>query len=128
MESKFEGGINIAIKIPKSKYDKTVSFYKDILKLEVTEKPIDNPTVSRTHEVKFGPNIVWLDCVDNYSHSEIWLELKTSSVEQATKYLNSKGIDTCDELEKIPDNMHWIQDPAGTVFIVGEASDDYTLD
>lgn len=52
MNSKFEAGINIAIKVPKSKYEKTVAFYRDILKLEVEEKPIDNPTVSRTHQVK----------------------------------------------------------------------------
>lgn len=120
MDIKFEGGLNIAIKIPKSKYEQTVAFYRDILKLEVTEKPIDNPTVSRTHEVKFGNNIVWLDCVDNYTHSETWLELKTPNVEEATRYLKSKGIDTYDELEKIPEDMHWITDPAGTVFILGK--------
>ena len=84
---KFDGGLNIAIKIPKAKYDQTVAFYKDILKLEVTEMPINNPTVSRTHEVKFGHNIVWLDCVDNYTHSETWLELKTPNVLKATEYL-----------------------------------------
>jgi hypothetical protein len=128
MEPTFEGGINIAIKIPKSKYDQTVKFYKEILKLEVTEKAIDNPTVSRTHQVTFGPNTVWLDCVDNYTHAETWLELKTSNIEQATSYLRSKGIETCDELEKIPDNTHWIQDPAGTVFIVDEKSNNYSLD
>jgi hypothetical protein len=119
-EIKFEGGINIAIKIPKSKYDETVRFYQGILKLEVEEKPIDNPTVSRTHQVKFGANIVWLDCVDNYTHSETWLELKTPSVEAATAYLNARGIKTVDELEQIPEDMHWIMDPAGTVFIVSK--------
>lgn len=118
MEIKFEGGINIAIKIPKSKYEQTVAFYRNILKLEVEEKPIDNPTVSRTHQVKFGNNIVWLDCVDNYTHSETWLELNTADVDSATKYLRSKGIETCDEIEQLPENMHWIMDPAGTVFIV----------
>lgn len=124
----FTGGINIAIKIPKSKYEKTVSFYKDILKLEVTEKPIDNPTVSRTHEVKFGNNTVWLDCVDNYTHSETWLELKTPDVEKAAEYLKNNGIETCDELEKIPAGNHWIMDPAGTVFIVGKENSEYSLD
>jgi len=118
MEPKFEGGVNIAIKIPKSKYAQTVAFYRDILKLDVQEKPIDNPTVSRTHQVKFGHNIVWLDCVDNYTHSETWLELRAADVEGATQYLASKGIGTCDELEKIPEGTHWIMDPAGTVFIL----------
>ena len=125
---KFEGGINIAIKIPKSKYEKTVSFYKDVLKLEVTERSIDNPTVSRTHEVQFGNNTVWLDCVDNYTHSETWLELKTPDVAKATEYLKNNGIDTCDELEKIPDENHWIMDPAGTVFIIGRDGSEYSLD
>jgi predicted enzyme related to lactoylglutathione lyase len=118
MDTNFEGGINIAVKIPKSKYDKTVAFYRDILNLEVEEKPIDNPTVSRTHQVKFGNNIMWLDCVDNYTHSETWLELNVPDVDVATKYLNSRGVETCDELERLPANMHWITDPAGTVFIV----------
>ena len=59
MKTKFEGGINIAIKIPKSKYNQTVAFYKNILKLEVAEKPISNPTVSKTHQVKFGNNILF---------------------------------------------------------------------
>ena len=116
MNQKFEAGINIAIKIPKGKYEKTISFYRDILKLEVMEKTIDNPTVSRTHEVKFGNNIIWLDCVDNYTHSETWLQLTVPNVPEATDYLLSKGVETCDEFEELTENMHWIQDPAGTVF------------
>jgi hypothetical protein len=121
MDANFVGGVNIAIKIPKSKYEPTVTFYRDILKLPVEEKPITNPTVSRTHEVKFGPNTVWLDCVDNYTHSEVWLDLKTNDVDAATDYLLSKGINTVDELEEIPKDMHWIMDPAGTVLILNRA-------
>ena len=116
MESKFEGGINIAIKIPKSNYEKTVAFYRDILKLEIEEKPINNPTVSKTHQVKFGNNILWLDCVDNYTHSETWLQLIVPNVTEATEYLKLNGVETCDEIEELPSNMHWIQDPSGTVF------------
>lgn len=114
----FEGGINIAVKIPKSKYEQTVTFYRDILKMQTEERPIDNPTVSRTHKVKFGNNILWLDCVDNYTHAQTWLELNIPDVEEATAYLRSNGIESCDELEELPENMHWIMDPAGTVFIV----------
>jgi hypothetical protein len=119
MNPTFSGGINIAIKIPKRKYNETVSFYRDV-PLPVHEKTIDIPTVSRTHEVKFGPNTLWLDCVDNYTHSEVWLELRTQDVENATRYLDAKGIKTCDEIEEIPQDMHWIMDPAGTVFIVAK--------
>ncbi len=120
MNTKFEAGINIAIKIPKSKYEKTVAFYRDILKLPVEERPIDNPTVSRTYEVKFGNNIIWLDCVDNYTHSETWLQLTVANVDEATKYLQTNGVETCDEIEELPENMHWITDPAGTVFNLQE--------
>lgn len=122
MNISFNGGRNIAIKIPKSNYEKTVSFYREVLKMEVEERPIDNPTVSRTHKVIFGDNTLWLDCVDNYTHSEIWLELKTPDVEKATEYLRSRGTEPRDELEEIPDNMHWIMDPAGTVFILDKKS------
>lgn len=116
MDNKFEAGINIAIKIPKSKYDQTVHFYRDVLKFEVKEVPIKNPTVSQTHSVKFGANVIWLDCVDNYTHSETWLQLTVPNVALATDYLKSNGVETCDEIEEIPKDMHWITDPAGTVF------------
>ncbi len=116
MENTFEAGINIAIKIPKSKYDATVNFYRDVLKFEVKEVQITNPTVSKTHSVKFGANVIWLDCVDNYTHSETWLQLTVPNVEEATEYLKSNGVETCDELEELPKDMHWITDPAGTVF------------
>jgi hypothetical protein len=52
MEINFNGGVNIAIKIPKSKYEETINFYRNILKLDVKEKPIESPSVSRTHEGK----------------------------------------------------------------------------
>src|SRR5687768_5358395 len=127
MSVSFEGGVNIAVKIPKSKYDKTVAFYKDVLKLEVTEKPIDNQTVSRTHEVKFGNNKLWLECVDNYTHSETWLELRTPDVAEATAYLASQNVQPVDELEKLPDGYHWIQDPAGTVFVLSKKDKTYSI-
>jgi|SRR5690606_17081064 len=116
MSQKFNAGINIAIKIPKSKYEETVNFYSEILNFEVSETPISHPTVTRTHKVIFGSNIIWLDCVDNYTHSETWLQLTVADVTEATNYLRTKKTTTCDELEQLPENMHWIQDPAGTVY------------
>ena len=114
----FSGGPNIAIKIPRSKYADTVKFYRDVLKFDVEEQPIDSTTVSRTHRVKFGANIVWLDCVDNYTHSETWLEIRTPDVQLAAEYLRTHGVATVDELEKIPKDMHWVMDPAGTVLLL----------
>lgn len=114
----FTGGTNIALKIPKHKYEETVHYYKEILGLQVKEEPITNPTVSRTYSVVFGPNTLWLDCVDNYTQPEIWLEVNTQNVPEATDYLSREGISTKDEFEKIPDDKHWITDPAGTVMIL----------
>ena len=59
-------------------------------------------------------------CADNYIHSETWLQLAVSDVEQTTNYLRSIGAETCDEIEELPKNMHWIQDPSGTVFNLQE--------
>ncbi len=122
MNPVFSGGINIAVKIPRSKYEQTVTFYRDVLKLDVQEKSISNPTVSRTHRVDFGATVLWLDCVDNYTHAETWLELNVEDVDSATRYLEQQGVVTCDELEALPANMHWITDPAGTVFILKRKS------
>lgn len=122
MNINFQAGINIAVKIPKHQYEQTVSFYRDILKLEVEEQSIQNPTVSRTHKVCFGQNVLWLDCVDNYTHSETWLQLTVPDIEVATDYLKKNNVYTCDTIEELPPNMHWIMDPAGTVFNVQEKS------
>src|SRR5690606_17967907 len=86
MDMKFEGGVNIALKIPEGKYGRTVSFYRDVLKLEVEERDIEHPMVSRTHRVKFDTNVMWLDCVDNYTPSETWLGLNVDDVEQVLGY------------------------------------------
>jgi len=50
--------INMAIKQLKQKYNGTIAFYRDILKLEVNEVPIDNPTASKIHSVQFENNII----------------------------------------------------------------------
>lgn len=123
----FTGGTNIALKIPKNKYEETVRFYRDTLGLSVKEEAISNPTVSQTHSVEFGPNTLWLDCVDNYTHPEIWLEVNTPDVPAATEYLSQNGVETKDEFEKIPADKHWITDPAGAVMIVStpQQSGDY---
>ncbi len=86
--------------------------------MEVEERPISNPTVSRTHRITFGMNVLWLDCVDNYSRTDTWLELHVDNVEKAIGHLATKGVATQNELEEIPENMHWITDPAGNVYLV----------
>ena len=119
---KFEGGVNIALKIPQGKYAQTLDFYQNVLGFGLEEVDMKNhPTVSRSHRCQFGSNTLWLDCVPNYTHSEAWLELKVNDMETATAHLKANGIDTCDELEDIPETNHWVMDPAGTVFILDQS-------
>ncbi len=121
MQPKFEGGINIAIKIPKRTYDSTVAFYRDVLQLPTREIQLTNPTVTRSHEVIFGPNKLWLDCVDNYTRTETWLELKVASMAEAVAHLVQHGTPTCDEIEAIPPEMHWIADPSGSILLLKQS-------
>lgn len=118
----FTGGLNIAMKIPRADYDPTVAFYRDVLGLAVTEEANTGaPTVARTHRVPFGPNTLWLDCVESHSRSDIWLELRTDDVDGATARLSDAGIEPCDEIEPLSDPAgpyHWIRDPAGTVHLL----------
>jgi predicted enzyme related to lactoylglutathione lyase len=118
MQPKFEGGVNVALKIPLAKYDQTIAFYRDILQLDVKEVKMDHPTVLRTHQVTFGPMVLWLDCVPSSTHSEAWLEINCKDVPASAKYFRSHETVFCDEIESLPDGMHWIMDPAGTVFIL----------
>jgi catechol 2,3-dioxygenase-like lactoylglutathione lyase family enzyme len=120
----FNGGVNIAMKIPRAEYEPTVAFYREALGLEVTEEAETGaPSVSRTHTVRFGPNTLWLDCVDNYSRPDVWLELRTDDLEAATAQLAEAGIGTCDEVEVFADpgtRAHWIKNPAGIVHLLAE--------
>ena len=119
MKPEFTGGANVALKIPRYKYEETVAFYRDTLGLTVEELPTnDHPTVSKTCKVQFGPLTLWLDCIDTCTHSEVWLEVQTADVESATRYLGEHGCTTKDEFEKLPGNCHWITDPSGTVMIL----------
>ena len=123
-EPTFTAGLNIAMKIPRQDYEATVAFYRDTLGFEVTEEDVSTmPTVSRTHKVSFGPNTLWLDCVDNYSRPDLWLELQTDDLDGATRAIAAAGIQTCDEIEPLnePDlKSHWIKNPAGIVHLLAE--------
>lgn len=124
MSPEFTAGLNLAMKIPKAHYDATVAFYRDVLGFDVAEDDASHaPTVSRTHSVRFGPNTLWLDCVDNYSRPDLWLQLHTSDLDQATLKLADIGIHPCDEvepLEGLETRTHWIKNPAGVVHLLAE--------
>ncbi|MFI6291424.1 VOC family protein [Nonomuraea sp. NPDC050790] len=121
----FTAGLNIAMKIPKAQYEATVAFYRDTLGFEVKEEDVGYaPTVSATHAVKFGPNTLWLDRVDNYSSPDLWLQLGTDDLDAATEELAAIGVHPIDEvepLENLGSRTHWIKNPAGIVHLLAES-------
>ena len=119
----FDAGLNIAMKIPRQHYEATVTFYRDTLGFDVEEQPATGAeTVSRTHKVAFGPNTLWLDCVDSYSQPGGWLELRTDDLDDAMDAMAAVGIRPCDEVEPLDGDQraHWITNPAGVVHLVAE--------
>ena len=110
---RFSGGRNIAIKIPKHKFEDTVRFYKEILCLP--HKGIEGTS----HKFQFGQVTLWLDRVDNYSQTDIWLEISTDDTEKAMQYLERKGVEKRDEIEQLEGvDAHWISDPAGVIHLL----------
>ncbi|XRQ06189.1 VOC family protein [Actinomadura welshii] len=118
MNPTFHGGHNIAMKLPKARFDRTVAFYRDVLGMEVTDH--DAAGVAQSVSVRFGPVTLWLDRVDNYAHADLWLELFTDDVDRATAHLAAHGVGVQDELEPLPAGLdaHWISNPAGVPHIV----------
>jgi catechol 2,3-dioxygenase-like lactoylglutathione lyase family enzyme len=120
----FRAGLNIAMKIPLQHYEATVAFYRHTLGFTVEDEDVAYaPTVSRTHKVSFGPNTLWLDCVDNYSQPDLWLELHTDDLDAATQVMADSGIQPCDEVEPLNEaglKSHWFKNPAGIVHLVAE--------
>ncbi len=118
----FIGGNNIAMKLPRVQFDRTVAFYRDILGMEVTDDSGEAIAegVIQSAAVRFGPVTLWLDRVDNYAHADLWLELLTDDVDGAIAHLATHGVPVQDELEPFPVGMnaHWIGNPVGVPHIV----------
>jgi catechol 2,3-dioxygenase-like lactoylglutathione lyase family enzyme len=110
----FQGGANIAIKVPEYKFEDTVRFYGEILGLEQLEG------TEASVCFRFGPNKLWIDRMHNYSRSDVWLEMLTDDVERARDYLNHRKGPRQDEIKNLPGDLDgfWISDPAGTIHLV----------
>lgn len=125
MNPKFQGGHNIAMKLPKAQFDRTIAFYRDALGMNVVDEPQAAAAagLAQSASVQFGPVKLWFDRVDNYSGAELWLELFTDDVELATKHLAGHGVSPQDELESLPSDTeaHWITNPAGVPHLVRRA-------
>ncbi len=107
----FRGGPNIAMKLPPKDFERTLVFYRDILRLPLLE--------IHPNSVLFelGPIRLWLDRVEGRERTEIWLEVQTDDTRAAAIYLNKQDVPRCDKVEKLPEGLDgfWITNPAGIV-------------
>ncbi len=110
----FQGGTNIAMKLPSHLFEKTVSFSRDILRLPVLEEAVASVPFD------FGASRLWLDRTDHFSQAEIWLELTTDDVPAAADYLAQKGTARRDEIEALSEGFEgfWISNPANLIHLV----------
>ncbi len=117
MNVSFEGGINIAMKVPAHEYEQVMVFYRDVVRLpEITEKA---PATG----FKLGPNQLWIDRDDKLTQAEVWLELFTPDHEDAAQHLAMHHTVRCDTVEPLgPDfKGFWIMNPANIVHMVRRA-------
>lgn len=118
-DRRFAGGRNIAMKVPPHQWDETVRFYRDVVGLEVIEhEPTEPPSVGFV----FGANQLWIDRVDRFSQSEVWLELSVADVRGAADRLEAAGVVRRDEIEPLGDDFEgfWITNPAGVIHMVSK--------
>jgi catechol 2,3-dioxygenase-like lactoylglutathione lyase family enzyme len=111
----FEGGKNIAMKVPPHQHEATVRFYRDVLGLE----QIDGPAGTAIG-FKFGANNLWIDRVPGMSQAELWLEIVTNDTAEAARVLADAGVVRCDEIEALGKDFdgYWISSPAAIVHLV----------
>ncbi|MBK1851078.1 hypothetical protein FE845_06980 [Marinobacter sp. 1-4A] len=121
MDLEFQPGTNIALKIPAHEYQSTVRFYRDVLRF--TEIQSNGP--DDTPRFEFGDKVLWLDCMSGLSQSEIWLEVVTSDIGEASEYLKEQGCHRRDEIEPLPNGFKafWISSPSNIIHLVSSSSD-----
>jgi hypothetical protein len=111
----FEGGRNIAMKVPPHQHEATVRFYRDVLRLEPVSGPQGNAI-----GFKFGANNLWIDNVPGMSQAELWLEIVTNDTGAAAEILARSGVARCDEIEPLGDQFdgYWISSPSAIIHLV----------
>lgn len=121
MTAAFQGGHNIAMKVPPHQYEQTVNFYANVLKLEQVSGA-DPEQIS----FKFGSNRLWIDKVPTLSQAELWLEIVTGDIEQAKATLAAVGVTRCDEIEPLPEGFKgfWISNPGGIIHLVANSGEE----
>jgi catechol 2,3-dioxygenase-like lactoylglutathione lyase family enzyme len=113
----FEGGKNIAMKLPPHLFDQTVVFYRDTLGLPPLRVEVN------MCGFQFGAVELWLDRVQTISQAELWLQVDTPDAVVASAYLEQEGTVRCDEIEPLPNGFEgfWISSPAHIVHLVSQS-------
>jgi len=116
----FTPGKNIAMKVPVHEYEKTISFYKDILGFEKVGSPL--PDSFESVAFRFGDKNLWIDKIEGISQAEIWLEVVTDDIETAAKYCEENHCVRRDEVEQLPVGLRgfWISNPANIIHLITE--------
>jgi hypothetical protein len=103
-------GRNIAIKVPRHRWDEMVTFYRDHVGLSVRRERPD------TIAFAFGEMTLWLDRVEKQSQVDVWLELFSDDPDRALARLSSPRRDELEPLDGV--TGHWTSDPAGVVLLL----------
>jgi predicted enzyme related to lactoylglutathione lyase len=121
MAAAFRPGENIAMKVPTHEFDRTVSFYRDVLGLEVLAGLSDSEA---SVVFEFGGKRLWIDCVAMLSQAEIWLEVLADDLEQAAHALEVAGCARRDEIEPLPPGFRgfWVASPCNLIHLVASGS------
>jgi uncharacterized protein (TIGR02246 family) len=110
---RFAGGSDIAIKVPRYRFEAMVAFYRDVVGLPSLGREGDSESF------RFGSIRLWLDRVDHQSQTDVWLSLFTDDPDGAFAWLQAQGVPAREEVEPLGDFPgHWVSDPAGVILIV----------
>ena len=110
----FTAGKNIALKTPTHEFEKTVSFYRDVLKLPVLGEE------GESIFFEFGDKQLWVDNIPHLSQAEIWLEIRCDDIPAAEAYLEKMGVMRRDEIEPLPEGFDgfWVSSSSGIIHLI----------
>lgn len=119
MKPLFTPGKNIAIKVPAHEFEKTVAFYRDILRFDESAAAA---SAADSVAFRFGDKTLWVDKVSRISQAEIWLEVVTDDLAVASRYLEDQGCARRDDIEPLPEGLKaiWISSPSNIIHLVAE--------
>jgi hypothetical protein len=71
---------------------------------------------------EFGDKNLWIDKMSGLSQAEIWLEIETENIEEASIYLEEMGCTRRDEIEPLTNDLKgfWISGPSNIIHLIHE--------